>query len=215
MAKKKAKNKTKEKSKLILIVDRSSSMCGIASDMEGAMKEVLDTQKKEYDGEMFVTLIRFDDDYEEVFFDKPLNEVEEIKLEPRGCTALLDAIGRTINKVERTFIETDEKDRPEKILFIIITDGQENASKEFTRADVFKIIETVKRDREWDFTFIGANQDSIREGGNIGIRGDKSLNFVASAAGVRKMSKSVSDYTTSYFRDKKASYSQEDRGDLK
>lgn len=208
-----AKKKSKKSAKLVFIVDRSGSMSGLVSDMEGAMKEILKTQKDEYKGDMLVTLVRFDDDIEEVFSNKPIKEVDKIKLQPRGCTALLDAIGRTVNKVERNFIETEEKKRPERVLFIIITDGYENASQEFTKAKIFEMIEKAKRDRNWDFTFVGANQDAISEGGSIGIRADKSIDYAATAGGVRNMAMAVGKYTTSYFTKGKASYSDKDKKD--
>ena len=190
---------SKELAELVFIVDRSGSMSGIASDMEGAIKSVLKDQKENHKGEIRVTFVRFDSEYEEVFSNTPIEDVgDDIKVEPRGATALLDAMGKTINTFERRFSETDEKDRPKKVLFLVITDGGENASREYSRDKVFGIIETVKRDHKWGFTFIGANQDAIHEGGNLGITRDNSLNYNATSKGVADMSRAVSCYTSSF-----------------
>jgi len=196
---------------LVFIVDRSGSMSGIASDMEGAIESVLKDQKKNHKGDIRVTFVRFDTDYEEVFSNKSIDEIEDkIAIKPRGMTALLDAMGKTINTFERRISETDEEDRPKRVLFLIITDGAENASNEYSREKVFGMIKTLERDHQWKFTFIGANQDAIAEGGNIGISRGDSLNFQATSKGVRDMSMNVTDYTTSYFSTGMASYEDVD-----
>ncbi|MEQ9716512.1 MAG: vWA domain-containing protein, partial [Candidatus Asgardarchaeum sp.] len=143
--------------KLVFIVDRSGSMSTIASDMSGAIKEVLKDQKETHKGEMLVTFVRFDSQYEEVFSDTPIADVSEIELKPRGSTALLDAIGRTINAVSEKFDAAEEDERPERVLFVIVTDGEENSSREFTKDKVFELIEEKKTKNRWGFTFIGAN----------------------------------------------------------
>ena len=196
-------------SELVFIMDRSGSMSGIAQDMEGAMKEVIQKQK-DRDGDVLVTYIRFDNEYEEVFSEKSINDIDGFKLEPRSMTALLDAIGKTVNTVERRFNQKDEKDQPERILFVIVTDGGENASQEFTRPQIFEMIEKVKRDYDWGFTFIGANQDSIGAGNSLGISRGSSVNYAATSAGVRSMSKSVSCYVDDYLSTGEASYDSED-----
>jgi len=205
MAKRKTKSARRE---LIIITDRSGSMSRIASDMEGALKKLLEDQEKE---NLFVTYVRFDDVYEEVFFEKPAKDVKKIPIQPRNMTALLDAIGKTLNTVERRSSEKEKKDRADKVLFVIVTDGLENASREFSRAQVFEMIEKAKRDNKWDFMFIGANQDSIAEGASLGIARGSSLNYAASAKGVRGMSHAVSSYTSAYFAGDAAEFSDEDR----
>ena len=201
----------KKLAELVFIVDRSGSMNGIASDMEGAIKTVLSDQKKDHKGNINVTFVRFDSEYEEVFSGQDIKNVSDsdLKIQPRGSTALLDAMGKTINNFERRFSETDEKDRPKKVLFLIITDGQENSSKEYSRDKVFGMIKTIERDHKWGFTFIGANQDAIRSGSGIGVSKGKSFNYAADAVGVRNMSRSVSDFTSCYLSQGDASYSDE------
>ena len=202
----------KNKAELVFIVDRSGSMSSIASDMQGAIKSVLSDQKKQYEGDIDVTFVRFDSEYEEVFSGRSINDVSDSDLEinPRGMTALLDAMGKTINTFERRFSETDEKDRPDKVLFLIITDGGENDSKEYSRDKVFGMIKTIERDHKWGFTFIGANQDAIAEGGNIGISRGKSFNYKATSKGVGDMSRSVSNFTAQYLSTGDADYSDSD-----
>lgn len=196
-------------SELVFIMDRSGSMSSIAQDMEGVMKEVISKQK-DRDEDVLVTFVRFDSDYEEVFYEKSINEIDGFNLEPRSCTALLDAMGNTINTVERRFNQKDEEDRPERVLFVVITDGGENTSKEFSRSQVFEIIEKVKRDNDWGFTFIGANQDAIGEGSSLGISRGSSINYKASAQGVRSMSKCVSTYVNDFLSTGEATYKSED-----
>jgi Mg-chelatase subunit ChlD len=196
-------------SELVFIMDRSGSMSGIAEDMQGAMKEVIQKQK-DRDGDVLVTYVRFDSEYEEVFSEKSINDIDGFNLEPRGMTALLDAIGKTVNTVERRFNQKDEADQPERVLFVIVTDGGENASKEFSRSQVFEMIEKAKRDNDWGFTFIGANQDAIGTGGGLGISRGSSVNYAATSVGVRSMSKSVSCYVDDFLETGEASYDSED-----
>jgi len=153
---------SKNKAELVFITDRSGSMYSIASDMQGAIKKVISDQKENYKGDVDVTFVRFDTEYEEVFSGGPIGEVSEkdLYIAPRGGTALLDAMGKTLNTFERRFSETDKKDRPEKVLFLIITDGGENASEEYSRDRVFGMIKTLERDHSWGFTFILLSQET-------------------------------------------------------
>lgn len=202
----------KSKAALVFIVDRSGSMYSIASDMQGAIKKVLSDQKENFKGDIDVTFVRFDTEYEEVFSGMSIQEVsiDDLEINPRGGTALLDAMGQTLNTFERKFSQTDKKDRPEKVLFLIITDGEENSSQEYSRDRVMGMIKTLERDHKWGFTFIGANQDAIQEGSKIGVSRSKSLGYDASALGVQDMSRSVSNFTSSYLCDGDASYSDDE-----
>ena len=198
-------------SEIIFIMYSSGSMYGIASDMEGAMKEVISKQK-DSDGEVLVTFVRFDDEYEEVFHEKNVNEIDGFKLEPRGGTALLDAIGKTVNTVERRFNQKDKSDQPERVLFVIVTDGEENSSTEFRqKSQIFQMIEKIKAEHNWGGTFIGANQHAMGEGNSYGVARGSSLNFGASAQGVRSMSKSVSGYVSDFLESGVASYDDQDK----
>jgi Mg-chelatase subunit ChlD len=200
------------KAALVFIVDRSGSMCSIASDMQGAIKSVLSDQQEKYEGDIDVTFVRFDTQYEEVFSAVPIKEISEddLTIRPRGGTALYDAIGQTLNTFERKFSEADEKDRPEKVLFLMITDGEENSSHEYSKGRVFGMIKTLERDHKWGFTFIGANQDAYHEGSQIGVTRGKSLNYNATSRGVQDMSLEVSNFTTSYLSTGDANYSDDE-----
>ncbi|MFA5759235.1 MAG: vWA domain-containing protein [Clostridia bacterium] len=190
-------------SELVFILDRSGSMSRVASDMEGAMQEVIKKQR-ENDPNILVTYVRFDDEYEEVFSKKPITEIDGFKLAPRGWTALFDAIGKTINSFQDR-IEKEES-KPERVLFVIITDGEENSSKEFSRDDAFNLINKIKTENKWDVTFIGANQDSIKEGASLGVSAQSSLNFECDAKGIRSMTDSLSAYSCRYFKSGSANY---------
>ncbi len=192
-------------SELVFIMDRSGSMYGIASDMEGAMKEIIQDQKKRKE-DVLVTYVRFDTEVEEVFSEKNISEIDGFKLEPRGGTSLHDAIGTTVNTFERKFNQKDEDDQPKRVLFIIVTDGGENSSSEFTGDQVNQMVKKVERDHDWGFTYIGANQDSILTGGSVGFARGSSLNYAATAKGVKSMSRSVINYVGSYLSTGKASY---------
>jgi len=197
---------------LVFIVDRSGSMSGIASDMEGAIKSVIDDQKK-LEKDVRVSLIQFDNEYEEVFTHRSIADVGKISIHPRNSTALLDAMGKTINSFERNFSGTDEDERPEKVLFVIITDGEENSSYEFSRDKVFGMVETVKRDHGWELIYLGANQDSIAEGNKIGVARHNTLNYMATSRGVSSMSASLRCYTEDYFSGGDAKFDNNDSQD--
>jgi len=197
------------KAEIVIIMDRSGSMSNISKDMEGGIKEFINEQKQNK-GEILVTYARFDDDYELVFENKPIEEVEEIVLSPRGMTALLDAIGKTISSVSERISDLSEDNQPERVLFVIITDGQENASKEYSREQIVDLISTNENTNGWDFTFLGANLDAISEGSSLGVRGGKSFNYVATAAGIKDMTRSLGKYATDYLATGEAEY--EDNG---
>ena len=196
-------------SELFFILDRSGSMHNICLDMEGAIASVLSKQKENQE-RVLVTYARFDSQYEEVFFEKDISEIDGLRLEPRGSTAFLDAIGISVNTFASRYEKKEEK--PQRVLFIIITDGQENASTEYNRDSILKLIDEYQSKYDWGFTFIGSNQDSIAEGNKIGISKNCSLNYTSSAVGVRDMSRSVSCFVSNYLSAGECSYdSAEDK----
>jgi hypothetical protein len=153
-------------------------------------------RQQDVEGEAWFTLVQFDDEYEVVHFRAPIADVPELTSRthvPRGSTALLDAIGRTIVDISTRIDAMAPSDRPEQIVFAVATDGQENASREFTRRRIFKMI----REREkgtataagttpaWEFVFLAANQDAIAEGGQMGFAAARSVDFDADAGGVQ------------------------------
>lgn len=174
----------KDKTEIVIVMDRSGSMRGIKEDMEGGLKTLLDDQRKEA-GECNVTFVKFDDQYEEVFASKPIAEVEDLELDPRGMTALLDALGRTIDAAGHRFAALDEAERPEHVFFVVITDGHENSSVEYPRTQIMEMIKHQTEKYNWDFTYLGANQDAIAVAESMGMKGGATLDFAANAAGVR------------------------------
>lgn len=183
-----------EHTEIIIILDRSGSMSSIKDDMEGGINTFIKAQKKE-PGECSVTFTQFDDVYEIVFSGKPLAEVPEIEIVPRGWTALLDAVGRTINEVVKRQKDTLEAERPKRTLCIIITDGQENRSQEFKLEDVKKLIEE-QRTKDWEFVYFGANQDAFAEGQNLGIV--QNFHFHADKGGTESVSDNMTRGTSRY-----------------
>lgn len=183
----------KNLTELVFILDRSGSMRGLESDTVGGYNALLDKQRKE-DGEAVVTTVLFDDGYELLHDRIPLTGIADITTKEyyvRGCTALLDAVGRTITKVENAQAHTLESQRPEKTLFVITTDGLENASKEY-RLDSVKAMINRCRERGWEFLFLGANMDAVKTAGAMGIAPERSVNYHADAVGTTATFASVS-----------------------
>lgn len=157
--------------KIYIVLDRSGSMESCREDTIGGFNSFVKGQCELKADKAFLSLFQFDNEYEIVYQDKKIDEVELLNQEtfiPRGSTALLDAIGRTINSVLQ---KTDEN-----IIVVIITDGHENASHEFTKSTINKMI-SEKKEKGWEFIFMGANQDAIKEASNLGIGGDSALTY--------------------------------------
>lgn len=182
---------------IVFVVDRSGSMSSIAADMRGGFDTFIAGQKKT-PGDCNVTLTQFDDHYDIVYLGKPLAEVPALVLEPRGSTALHDAIGRTIDATGARLAALAEKDRPSKVLFVIITDGGENASREYNHQRITDMIKTQRDTFSWDFIFIGANQDAVLAAQNLGIQGAKAMNFAANAAGAAGLYGGLSNQVSAY-----------------
>lgn len=181
---------------IIIVLDRSGSMSRIKTDMEGGLNQFFEDQKK-LPGKCTVTLAQFDDSYEVVYEGRDIKEVPEAKLVPRGNTALLDAVGRTISAVGERLAKMDEADRPGRVLFLIVTDGEENSSREYKSVDKIKQMIQHQTDKySWCFVFLGANQDAFQSGGRIGIV--RAQNFAATPHGVRGMTSDMSKGTESY-----------------
>lgn len=175
----------KNLTEMVFILDRSGSMSGLESDTIGGYNSLLAKQKSEQ-GEAIVTTVLFDDHYE-LLHDrinlkgvKPITEKEYFV---RGSTALLDAVGKTINKTGNVMKNTAEDERAEKVLFVITTDGMENASKEFNYDKIKSMIEHQKSKYNWEFIFLGANIDAIAEAEKFGINADRAANYHADSEG--------------------------------
>lgn len=183
-----------------IILDKSGSMGNCVNDTIGGFNNFLKTQK-EVEGEATITMVQFNGNYDITMDMVPLIGTPDLSKEsyvPNGGTALLDAIGRTINRVSSQIEEKKESQKPEKTVFVIITDGEENESREFTRSQIMSMINTHRSENGWEFIFIGANQDAIQAGNNIGVRQGSSLNYVASSVGTQTMYASLSKGMSSY-----------------
>ena len=171
---------------LVFILDRSGSMGGLESDTIGGFNGMLGKQKKE-EGEANVTTVLFDDQIEIIYDRFPISVVKPLTDDDyfvRGSTALLDAVGSTVKKIENIQKRLPEEMRAENIIFVITTDGQENASQEYSANMVKKMIET-NQEKGWQFLFLGANMDAVEEADKIGIRRTHAASYRPSPKGVR------------------------------
>ena len=146
-------------------------MGAIRTDAEGGINSFVQQQSLEA-GEALLTLVQFNTIYEFVHTGTPIKQVPTYKLQPSGSTALLDAVGRAINETGARLAAMDESQRPGLVVFVIVTDGHENASREFTRDQIRQMVEQQQSVYEWQFTFLAANQDAFAEGASLGIAAD-------------------------------------------
>ena len=174
-----------ELTELVFILDRSGSMGGLESDTIGGFNGMIDRQKKEGE-KVNVTTILFDDKVEIIHDRFPIEMIQPLtdkEYYVRGCTALLDAVGQAINKIDKVQKHLPEEHKAGKVLFVITTDGLENSSKEFSYTDIRRLIE-AKKECGWEFLFLGANIDAGEEAEKIGISRGKSVTFENDSKGV-------------------------------
>lgn len=180
---------------LVFILDRSGSMRGLESDTIGGFNAMLEKQKKQ-EGDAYITTVLFDDKYELIHDRFPVNRVRELTSKDyyvRGCTALLDAMGRTIHQMALIQKHLPEEERAEKVIFVITTDGLENASREYSRSQIKQMIEHEKEKYGWEFLFLGANMDAIKEADSLGISADRSVTFQNDSQGIEMNYRVVSE----------------------
>jgi len=173
---------------IVFLLDRSGSMGGMEEDTIGGYNSYLKEQRK---NNVLVTTVLFDDKYEILHQRKHIKNVSDLTKNDyyvRGCTALLDAIGKTINLMDR--------DKAKKVIFIITTDGLENASKEYSKEQIKKMI---KKHDNWEFMYIGADIDSYSEGMSIGIKTSNISNYTKSKRGVKKLFSSLGKASSSFY----------------
>ena len=182
----------KDYTDLNIILDRSGSMASIADDMIGGIKTFLDAEKAT-DDRTIVSFYQFDDKYDVIFIDKDIKDDININLVPRGNTALLDAIGRTIVSVGEKLTAMEENDRPNRVLFLIITDGRENASKEYTFERVKEQIKDQREVYSWDFLFLGTTEDALFQREDLGIGAKSALGFDRNSASIVNAFAAVSE----------------------
>lgn len=164
------------------IIDRSGSMQSIRSDAEGGFNAFIEDQR-ELPGQCRVSLAQFDDKYEVVYHDLPIDQVPPLAIVPRGSTAMLDAIGRTVNELGARLAALSEDQRPGTVIVGIVTDGLENSSREFTYKLVHEMITRQEADYSWTFLYMGADQNAIEQGAKMGIDANRSLGYTRAASG--------------------------------
>lgn len=185
---------------MVFILDRSGSMAGLEKDTIGGFNSMIEKQKKEV-GEAVITTVLFDDEYELLHNGVNIKEIPALtdkEYSARGMTALLDAVGKTINTVGDRLNKTAEYLRPGKVIFVITTDGHENASSEFSASRIKEMVDHQKQKYNWEFIFLGANIDAYGAGGNIGIGGQSVGNYQNTSKGISAMFCSVDTALSSY-----------------
>ncbi|MCM1329170.1 MAG: VWA domain-containing protein [Ruminococcus sp.] len=193
----------KNLTELVFILDKSGSMGGLERDTIGGYNSMLAKQRQE-DGECVITTVLFDNYYEllhdriDIRAVKPITEEEYFV---GGTTALLDAIGRTVKKIETAQKNTAEEYRAEKVMFVIITDGEENASRCYSAPQVKEMIQRQKENHGWEFIFLGANIDAVETAGRFGIDADRAVDYVPDSEGT-ELNYCMMSETVSAFRRK-------------
>lgn len=188
------KEKMNNITELVFILDRSGSMAGLESDTIGGFNSMIEKQRKE-DGECFVSTVLFDNESEVLHDRLKLGDIPKMTDEDytvRGCTALIDALGGAIHHIGNIHKYARPEDVPAHTMFIITTDGQENASRHYTSERVKKMIERKKEEYGWEFLFIGANIDAVETAAKYGINKDRAVNYNADGKGTHILYESVS-----------------------
>ena len=198
--------------RIAIVLDRSGSMESCKESTVAGFNEFIRTQR-EIPGEATVKLVQFDDQYETVF-DKPLKECPELTQNtfvPRGSTALLDAQGRTIVELGQELAALPEQERPSKVIVVTLTDGLENASKQYNLDKIGEMIREQRDKYNWDFVFLGANQDAIATAAAMSIPLPSAMSYSTSKAGVAATMAAVSHYVGAARKGNAAAFSTEDR----
>ena len=172
---------------LVFILDRSGSMSGLERDTIGGFNSMIEKQKKE-EGEVVVSTVLFDNESVVIHDRLPLDKVPRMIEEEyftRGCTALLDAVGGAIHHIGNVHKYARKEDVPEKTMFIITTDGYENASRRYDYDKVRKMIERQKEKYGWEFLFLGANIDAVETASRFGIDGSRAVTYRSDSVGTR------------------------------
>ena len=190
----------KNLTELVFVLDKSGSMSGLEKDTIGGFNSMLEKQRKET-GDVVISTILFDDRMQ-VLHDREnlagIKNLTDQDYQVGGCTALLDALGKSIKHINKVQKAIPEDERPAKTLFVITTDGQENSSHEFSYEKIKKMVEKKQEKKQWEFLFLGANMDAISAAADIGIKANRATNFHSDAVGTAvnysALSKAVSKF---------------------
>ena len=185
----------KNLTEIVFILDRSGSMAGLEDDTIGGFNAMIEKQKKE-PGEAYVSTVLFDNTREVIHDRVDLQKVDPMTREEyyvRGCTALLDAVGEAIRHIGNIHKYAREEDRPEKTLFVITTDGMENASRQYSYKELKRMIERQKEKYGWEFIFLGANINAAKEAARFGITEDCAADYHADRQGTAVVYEAVNE----------------------
>ena len=174
---------------LVCILDRSGSMSGLESDTVGGFNAMIEKQRRQ-DGACYVSTVLFDNESSVLHDRVPIERIEPMTAQdytPGGCTALLDAIGGAIRHIETIHRYARAEDVPEHTIFVITTDGLENASRRFSSSKIKRMIERKKEEAGWEFLFLAANIDAVETAEHIGISRDRAANYRADKCGTKRM----------------------------
>lgn len=178
----------KNKTEIVVVLDRSGSMRSIAADMEGGFKTFVEEQKK-LPGECVMSLYRFDNQHEIGFENKPIDQVKSLDLVPGSTTALLDGLGIAITRVGTRLAKMPEDRRPGAVVVLVITDGMENASKEYKRDQILSMVKEQTDKYNWQFVYLGSDPSTFAEARSMGM---SSAQYAANSVGVRDVYASTS-----------------------
>ncbi len=192
----------KNLTEMVFILDRSGSMAGLEGDTIGGFNGLIEKQKK-LEGECYISTVLFDDRNEVVHDRVKINEIKPMtdnEYYVRGCTALLDAMGDAIHHIGNVHKYAREEDVPEKTVFVITTDGMENASKRYDADKIKKMIERQKEKYGWEFIFLGANIDAVTTASRYGICEDRAVTFTNDSRGIETNYEAVGDFMCCFRR---------------
>ncbi len=190
----------KNLTELVFILDKSGSMSGMEADTVGGFNSMLDKQKAEK-GDVLVSTVLFSNDSTVLYDRVNIQKIEHMtahQYQVGGCTALLDAIGGAIHHIGNVHKYAREEDRPEHTIFVIITDGEENASHSYSAERVKEMIERQKERYQWEFIFLAANIDAVTTAARYGIQADRAVNYVADRKGTELNFHAMSDAISSF-----------------
>ncbi len=199
--------------RIVFVVDRSGSMSSIAEDMIGGFNKFIADQRALKVGTCEVSYFQFDNVFETVYRNVDIEFVKDLDhatFVPRGGTALYDGVGQAIDLVGKELSELDESQRPERVLFVTITDGGENSSKTFTVDRVKSMIEIQTNKYSWEFTYLGANQNAWDVGQTMGVKASSTMTYAANSVGTKGLFDSLSKQTSAYRSCKGFAYDAED-----
>jgi len=190
----------KNYTELVFILDRSGSMAGLESDTIGGFNSMIKKQQNETEGNALVSTVLFDHESIVLHDRVPLNDVKPLTqkdYEVRGTTALLDAVGDSIKHIKNIHKYARKEDRPQKTLFVITTDGMENASHKFNYREIKELI-TKQKEQGWEFIFLGANIDAVEVASHIGIDARRAVNYHADSKGIAQGFDAIGNFAAAF-----------------